>query len=62
MLDRILQELLPFAKILLSRLYCVAFWDIDLEFGIWICHDIIQLKLEFCHAWLTFTKVVLPFA
>ena len=49
-LDKFLRELLPFAKIQFPRFFSVTFWDIDLKFGIWICHNIIQIKFEFCHA------------
>ena len=58
MLDLLLQELLPFAKILFSRLFSAIFWDIVLKFGIWICHNIIQIKFEFLHAWPIFTVVI----
>ena len=47
MLDLLLQELLPFAKILFSRLFSGVF---DLKFSILICHDVIQIKFEFHHA------------
>ena len=50
MLDLLLQELLPFAKILFSGLFSIIFSDINLKFGILICLDIIQVKFEFCHA------------
>ena len=42
MLDLLLQELLPFAKIYFSGLFSAIFWDIDMKFGIWICHDILR--------------------
>ena len=41
-----------------SRLFSAVFWDIELKFDIWICHDIIQIKFDFRHAWLTFTGVI----
>ena len=41
-----------------SGLFSAVFWDIDLKFDIWICHDIIQIKFEFGHAWPTFTGVI----
>ena len=41
-----------------SKLFSVVLWDIDLKFGMWICLDIIQIKFEFCHAWLTSTGVI----
>ena len=44
MLDLFLQELLPFSKILFSRLFSAVFWDFELKFGIWIDIDIIQIK------------------
>ena len=31
-----------------SRLFSVLFTDFDLKFGIWIFHNIIQIKFEFC--------------
>ena len=46
----------PFTQF--SRLFSVVLWDIDLKFGIWICLDIIQIKFDFCHAWLIFTWVI----
>ena len=58
MLDILLQELLPFAKIQFSRFFSPTFWDIDLVFGIWIYNDIIQINFEFRHAWRTFTRVI----
>ena len=41
-----------------SEVFSVVLWDIDLKFGMWICLDIIQVKFEFCRAWLTFTGVI----
>ena len=41
-----------------ASLKTVVLWDIDLKFGMWICHDIIQIKFEFSHAWPTFTGVI----
>ena len=41
-----------------SRFFSVVFWDIDLKFGIWTCHDIIQIKSEFRQTWLTFMGVI----
>ena len=41
-----------------SGLFSAVFWDIDLKFGIYICHDKIQIKFESSHAWLTFTGVI----
>ena len=41
-----------------SRLFSAVFWDIYFKFGIWIGHDIIQIKFEFRHAWPTFTGVI----
>ena len=41
-----------------SRLFSAVFWDIDFKFGIWICHNIIQIKFDLSHAWLTFTWVI----
>ena len=41
-----------------SKLFSVVLWDIDLKFGIWICHDIIQIKFDFCRVWPTFSWVI----
>ena len=59
MLDQLLQELLPFAKIqFFSGLFSAVFCDIDLKFSIWICHGIIQIKFNFRHASPIFTGVI----
>ena len=57
MLDLLLQELLPFAQMLFSRLFSAVFWDIQLKFCIWIAFVSIQIKFEFRHAWPSFTGV-----
>ena len=44
MLDLLSQELLPFAKIKFSGLISTDFWDIELDFCISICFDLIQVK------------------
>ena len=31
--------------------FSLLLWDIDLEFCIWICLNIIQIEFEFRHAW-----------
>ena len=55
-LDKFLQELLPFAKILFSGLFSAVFWDIQWQFGIWIVFDSIQSdQVKFRHDWPTFT-------
>ena len=41
-----------------SELFSVVLWDIDLKFSIWICVDIIQIKLDFGRVWHTFTWVI----
>ena len=41
-----------------SGVFSVVFWDIDLKFGLWTCHDKIQIKCEFRHAWPTFMGVI----
>ena len=43
---------------LFSELFSVVFWDSDLNFGTWICLDIIQIMFEFHHAWPTFTGYI----
>ena len=47
----------PLLKFSFSRFFSAVFWDIDLKFGIWTCHNIIQIKFEFRHDWLTFIGV-----
>ena len=59
--DLLLQELLPFAEIKFSGLFSVVFGDIDLKFGKWICHDIMQMKLGFATLGLLLQEL-LPFA
>ena len=58
MLNSILQELLPFAKIEFSGLFCAVFWDNELKFGIWIGLDLIQVKFDISPAWPSFTRVI----
>ena len=36
----------PSVTLQFSRLFSAVFWDIDLKFSIWICHDMIQIKFE----------------
>ena len=36
----------PSVTLRFSGLFSAVFWDIDLNFGIYICHDIIQIKSE----------------
>ena len=36
----------------------LSFEIIDFKFSIWICHDIIQIKVELHHAWPTFIRVI----
>ena len=59
--DLLLHELLPFAKISFSGLSFVIFWHIELKFHVWICLDIIQVKLDFGRVWPTFTWVIALF-
>ena len=58
--DLLLQELLPFAKILFSRLFFVIFGHIHLKFHIGkiICLDIIQVNFDSGQIWPTFTGVI----
>ena len=52
------QSVCPSVTLQFSRLFSAVFWEIDLKFSIWICHDIIQIKFDFRHAWPTFTGVI----
>ena len=52
------QSVCPSVTLQFSGLFSAVFWDIDLKFSIWICHDIIQIKFEFRYAWHTFTGVI----
>ena len=48
----------PLLKLKFSGLFSAVAWDIDLKFGIWICHDTMQLMLEFRHTWPTLKGVI----
>ena len=41
-------------SVFLSELFSVVLWDIDLEFGIRLYLDMIQIKFDFCRIYLTF--------
>ena len=56
--DLLLHELLPFVKIPFSGHFFVIFRHIELKFHIWICLDIIQVKIDFGRVWPTFTGVI----
>ena len=54
----LLQELLPFAKMMFSEFLSVVFWDIDFKVYVWICLDVIQVELYFCNIWVTFMQAI----
>ena len=45
-----------------SGLFSSVFWDIDLKYGVWICHNIIRIKFEFSSRLTYFYRRFLPFA
>ena len=52
MLDLLLQEYMPFAKIDFSGIFSAAFWDIQLKFGtcISVYFDFMQINFQFFKA------------
>ena len=48
----------PFLKFSFPDFSLQSFEILTSNLNIWICHDIIQIKFQFCHAWLSFTGII----